>query len=508
MSIERKKKLGAFYTPDMVTDILCDWAIRHKDDRLLEPSFGGCNFLISSIKKLEKLNCHTPLKFIYGYDIDSNAFKILKRKGLAGKNFLLKDFLKSTAKDIPRKVNVVLGNPPYLPIHKLEKAYRNEVLTSILQNEIKIDKKSSLWVYFITHSLQFLVEGGRMAWIVPDSIYFTDYGSKFLGQISCLFSSTRLLRIKERFFYESGTYEKTSILLCDGFGGHGIEPEIYNFDLLETALENIKSNQYNRPIEVEEKVNLISNSFKLIKLSDIFDIRIGIVLGATKFLTFKSEDIAKSQYFPKYLYPLITKGKQLEGLSINKSKLLKISNLPAYVIDGINMEACDFELYQLFLESIPNEILDNATFKKRVHPFGYDDFNHPDAFLTYFAQKLPRLIENTNNELNCTNSLHRLYLKKEYINRSDVVRLVALQMFCNFTKEKTLMLAREYGNQILKFEPSDAQKIPVFVPKLYDFTLKTVIYKCFTKVESLLEMRKSEDAQKVAMEFLNSIIYV
>ncbi|MEA5402596.1 N-6 DNA methylase [Arcicella sp. DC2W] len=507
MTISRKKELGAFYTPNLVTDALCNWAILNKSDILLEPSFGGCNFLVSSINRLKSLDCKNPLENVFGYDIDSDAFRILNEKGLSGDNFLHKDFLKSQQNDLPNKVTATLGNPPFLPINKLPLQYRQEVLENIKFRTLIIDKRSSLWVYFIVHSLHFLKEDGKMAWIVPDSVYFTDYGKIFLAEISSLFSSVKLLRIKERFFYESGTHEKTCILLCEGFEKTPLGLEIFNYESLNNALADLAKNKFiNRPEPTITNFS-ISNKFKLMKLGDIFEVRIGIVIGATKLLTLKVKDAEKSPYFPEYVYPLITKGKQLKNITINKSTLLQVKDTASYIIDGVNLEKSNYELYKCLLESIPNDVISNVTFQKRTHPFGYDDFRNPDAFLTYFAQKLPRLIENENKALNCSNSIHRLYLKSDYLERSDIIRFIAIQMFCNFLSNETLSIAREYGNNILKYEPSDAVKIPVLIPIKFQNSFKKSLDIIFEKLVLKIEAGKLDDASKIAKKFLDSFLF-
>ncbi|MGA1841890.1 MAG: hypothetical protein ACMUIU_14825 [bacterium] len=55
-----KKKIGAFYTPSEASLILCGWAIRSSEDRILEPSFGGCDFLEQAKFRLELLGAKTP----------------------------------------------------------------------------------------------------------------------------------------------------------------------------------------------------------------------------------------------------------------------------------------------------------------------------------------------------------------------------------------------------------------------------------------------------------------
>lgn len=72
-SISYRRKLGSYYTPSNVADVLCTWAIRNPDDKILEPSFGGCEFITSAHKRLSSLGCIDPLKNIIGADIDSAA---------------------------------------------------------------------------------------------------------------------------------------------------------------------------------------------------------------------------------------------------------------------------------------------------------------------------------------------------------------------------------------------------------------------------------------------------
>jgi hypothetical protein len=71
---KEKRKLGIFYTPVRVTEILCKWAIRNSDDIIFEPSFGGCGFLESSHQRLLTLQSKSPIKQLFGCDIDTNAF--------------------------------------------------------------------------------------------------------------------------------------------------------------------------------------------------------------------------------------------------------------------------------------------------------------------------------------------------------------------------------------------------------------------------------------------------
>ena len=146
----------------------------------------------------------------------------------------------------------------------------------------------------------------------------------------------------------------------------------------------------------------------------------------------KKKDIDNNKYYPEYLYPIVTKGKQLDGLSISREKLLLNEYLPVYLVDGIKLENNNSDLFSLLVNSIPPEILLNVTFKSRPNLFGYDDFNHPDAFLTFYSQQIPKVVLNKDKELNATNSVHRLYLKDTFLNNISVTKWVSIQLFADF----------------------------------------------------------------------------
>ncbi|MES2106300.1 MAG: N-6 DNA methylase [Pseudomonadota bacterium] len=44
-NIAKRQEFGAYYTPLHVAEILAKWAIRDENESVLEPCFGGCDFL-------------------------------------------------------------------------------------------------------------------------------------------------------------------------------------------------------------------------------------------------------------------------------------------------------------------------------------------------------------------------------------------------------------------------------------------------------------------------------
>jgi adenine-specific DNA-methyltransferase len=508
MTSEQQKKLGAYYTPEEVTDCLSNWAIRQRGDMVLEPSFGGCNFLISSIQTLSTLGSRHPFRHIFGFDIDTSAFEILKTKNLDSKNFIFDDFLRFDDLDVVKPVNVVLGNPPYVPVHKLDENYKKFLFKKFKSNEISIRKRSGLWIYFVVHSLKFLSPGGRMAWVLPDSLAFTDYGKSFLEQIGKQFSSVKVVRIEERYFAEVGTKEKTAFLLCDGFKQGVSNPEEIRFKFLNEALAYVSgarnTGSYFENLHVGDNLKTSAN-FRLTALGSVFDIRIGIVIGATDRLVFNQQSGENSPYYPNYLYPVVTKGKQLKGIVINQELLNKdTQQMPFLLLDAVKLEELNPTLFDDLIKEIPESVLLNQTFRKRTKLFGYDDFKHPDAFLTFFSQGLPKLVINEGRELNCTNSVHRLFFKgqaNEYL-----LKFIAIQLYGGILAEQIHSLARPYGNSIRKFEPSDARKIPVFIPTEINENLRKEIDHTMVLINNNININNITAARKIAHNWITQIL--
>ncbi|TOM80467.1 SAM-dependent methyltransferase, partial [Vibrio parahaemolyticus] len=217
--------MGAYYTPAALSQVLADWAILQADQDILEPSFGGCGFFESSIARLHELGCSTPEKQLYGVDIDEHAFEILNKKFSksvdVNQRFILKDFIQVKPIEFSvHKFDVILGNPPYVSMHNMTDEQRlscDNVLRNSPFSKHTMGRNASLWAFFLLHSLEFLKEGGRVAWVLPSSLLHADYAEKLVQIHQRHFEKIKVLKLAERFFKEEGAQETSIILLAQGF---------------------------------------------------------------------------------------------------------------------------------------------------------------------------------------------------------------------------------------------------------------------------------------------------
>ncbi len=216
----RKKTLGAFYTHNGLTEVICEWAIASAEDSIFEPSFGGCGFLRSARDRLISHGAVEPNEQIFGCDIDPDAFSHLANlfegpvdltrfhKG----DFLLQEFPGSWMGEF----DAVIGNPPYLPYRKIDPNKREVALKILTDSGLQLERRASLWAYFVALSIRFVRNGGRMAWVLPSSFLYANYSHGLRVYIAAMFSNVRAFELQERQFLLEGTEEKTVVLLADG----------------------------------------------------------------------------------------------------------------------------------------------------------------------------------------------------------------------------------------------------------------------------------------------------
>jgi adenine-specific DNA-methyltransferase len=221
-----RKRRGVFFTPSTVADLLASWAIRSRDDSVLEPSFGGCSFLRAIERRLSSLGNDRAWPNIYGCDVASRAFShylaSLPREGEETTNFLQADFLALKPHCFGLSgFNTALGNPPYVSYHNMFKNQRATAHRVAKAAGFSVSGLSSLWAYFVIHSVQFLLPRGRMAWLLPGSAVHADYAKDLLRQLGQRFRRVALISLRERLFLGAATSEKTEVLLCDDLGTVG-----------------------------------------------------------------------------------------------------------------------------------------------------------------------------------------------------------------------------------------------------------------------------------------------
>lgn len=218
---EERHRLGQFYTPPAIAEMICAWAIRTSDDTVLDPAVGSGTFIIKAYQRLRELKGQKSVDLIHEenvaqlYSIDINPFPAqLTAMNLAMRNvnhpisnlnILREDFFKIAPNQsvlspysirtlqgeeyreikVP-EVSAVLANPPYTRWTELADSSRATIMRSIGPELSKFKMRAGAtqsepmtYLHFLIHGTHFLANGGRLAMIISDSWLQADYGIKF-----------------------------------------------------------------------------------------------------------------------------------------------------------------------------------------------------------------------------------------------------------------------------------------------------------------------------------------
>ncbi|HGY5238496.1 TPA: N-6 DNA methylase [Aeromonas salmonicida subsp. pectinolytica] len=487
----KKRELGAYYTPPELSKVLADWAITRSTYNILEPSFGGCGFFDSCVKRLSELGCKDPAARLFGVDIDKNAFDILHKKFNTklptDKRFLQNDFIRVEPNDFSvTEFDVVIGNPPYVSMHNMKNEQRlscENVLKKSPFAASTIGRNASLWAFFILHSLSFLREGGKKAWILPSSLMHADYAKKVIEVHKKHFNSIRIIKLAERFFRSEGAEEVSVILLADGFHkdpSNVCELFIYSVDTLDELHRAIYERKSSQKIEIDNyKVSILSERIKKTyteisnaqyskPLSHYFDIKIGMVTGANKYFVIDKKTIDENSLPNASLKPIIGRFSSLIGLKHTKhrQKKIQVDGHRSYLLNPTEeqMSICNSPVKKYLSNISQEEIVKNRTFAKRKNWFEPDygiDSLISDGFMSYMTHVGPRIVINQ-ARVNCTNSIHKIIFHDK--SASFKFKLaVSVSLLSSYSQLSSEIEGRSYGSGVLKIEPTSGKRIKIIL---------------------------------------------
>jgi len=246
---EERHRLGQFYTPPPIAELIVKWAVRSSKDVILDPAVGSGTFLIKAYQRLMELKVEQARKsgehkdagaihkeiLSQSFADDINPFPAhLTAMNLAMRNvqyptsemnIIVEDFfnlrskmnvlapyvMKTPKGEIRRQLkippfNVVVANPPYTRWVEIQDKTQKAINTSIgeLLKKYKlsggISKETGIYVHFIMHAYEFLKKNGRLGMIVSNSWLQSDYGMNFANFLLDNFKVKAVIDFNQRLF--------------------------------------------------------------------------------------------------------------------------------------------------------------------------------------------------------------------------------------------------------------------------------------------------------------------
>ncbi|MEM3872719.1 MAG: N-6 DNA methylase [Nitrososphaeria archaeon] len=259
---EERHRLGQFYTPPAICELITKWAIRSPDDIVLDPGVGSGGFILQAYKRLLKLktgkerSSEEVHKRILDqlYAIDINPFPAhLTAMNLAMKNvrapstnmnIIVKDFfqtnpkqdllspyvIRTVAGEIKRIItipecDVIIGNPPYTRWDEIPDSTKN-IIVKTLKNTItkyyllggfggglRAAQNPGIYIFWIIHATRFLNKFGRLGMIISNLWLQTDYGIRFSNFLLDHYKIKAVIDFSQRLF--SIPFISTLVLLME-----------------------------------------------------------------------------------------------------------------------------------------------------------------------------------------------------------------------------------------------------------------------------------------------------
>lgn len=340
---EIKKTYGSVYTPQFIARYFSRFLIERtppsilREMKIIDPACGSGIFLrtileylcnpnyeVYSSKEIEGL-----FNNIFGIDIDYNAvesarlslsllYLVLMNGKLPkylniNKENSLEYFLK---KGRDNNYDVVLSNPPYISFDNLNQESKTS-LTQYLGEQF--EKKPDFYLGFLKLAIETLKPGGFGFFVLPHSFLRTTSAKKMrsllaektwiisLADLSAIpvfedKGSYVILLIFQKKLSNINQYPNATIALCRDFAGHALEDLVKNrkvetdfYKIFDVSQSYFKEEDWENvvvsPFELSIKKKLLNYK----KLSDIFEIKQGIITGGDDVFIIRRKDIPNGE---------------------------------------------------------------------------------------------------------------------------------------------------------------------------------------------------------------------
>lgn len=470
-NLDRKRLLGAFYTPQNLAQVLAKWALSPSVGTVLDPSFGGCVFLEAAASILSDHGVRRPGRLIFGVDVDSSCAEYYRAiGGLIEENCVIRDFLELSPVDVTgAPFQAVIGNPPFIRRHWLTGTTLAAAKASVEDSGVPLPGTASSWAYFIIHAMKFLASDGRLAMLVPEAILQTNYSKVVRETLAARFSSVCLIYLRNRVF--DCTSEPVVVVAASGYGESGalrIE-SVESIDALDEVL--------NKSMGIISSPGVTTTSGRIVdsaavdilneleqqnvvqKFSDLATVEIGLVTGSNNHFIRSRQDLEQLQVPSEAWKPVVPRARWLAGIEFTKENLQEFINKghrSMLVMPEPGREQ-DPGIKEWIDEGIKSGVHNRVKCRVRTPWFRVKLPPVPDAFATCSRLGSPLLVLNR-ADCWCSNALHAVRWRSD----ADVAPEVAAVGFLTSAVSVWAEIhGRRYGGGVLKMEPSTLKRAPL-----------------------------------------------
>lgn len=475
------KRRGGYYTAEKLAAWLCKWAIRTKEDRVLEPSSGDGVFLEAACRRLVALGAspEDALKQVQGVEIVPEEVKKGKDrlKNLLGVHpnghVACGDFFDWSSRNRHRYTCVV-GNPPFIRYQHFPEKSRDLAMGIMKGRGLTPNKLTNIWVPFVVGATGQLAEDGRMALVLPAELLQVTYAAQLRVFLADHFDSIHIYACNHLFF--EGAEQEVVLLLAEGYSAAVNGQKRCLIGIIETeTLEDVlaaepgdeRRDEYSTVEHSTEKwlkyflkpkeidfMRAVKKHAEVATLEAHATIDVGVVTGRNEFFVVTKEQVARHR-LGKYVMPLVARSSQTKGAVIGSAEW-----------EGQVSEGLPASLLVLGAEDqLPPEVRlyidsgERAGYHKgykcsiRTPWYAVPAVWVPDCFFFRQIYDFPRVVVNEVGATS-TDTIHRMRCKGPR-------EAVAANCYTHLTAASAEIEGRSYGGGVLELEPNEAEKVLV-----------------------------------------------
>ena len=460
MEQQRRKQLGAYFTPDGTAATLVRWAVRSSKDRLLDPSAGDGRFLALHRRSV-------------GVETDMSS-ALLARVRAPWALIHEGDFF-SWASSTKERFECAAGNPPFIRYQRFAGEVRARALHLCNLLGAEFSALTSSWAPFLVAAASVLKPGGRLAFVVPAEIGHAPYAAPLIRYLLSHFADVRIIAVREKIFSELS--EDVWLLYADGFGNRSdglLFSTAESFHYTDTpptkgrfvTLADLARWNYRlRPFLLSDNhLDLyrdIAARPTTARLGELAKVGIGYVTGANDFFHLRPSAAERFAIPKRFLNVAVRNGRVLPERVItprvvaewlDRDEPCLLLNLPR----GAQLTA---SVHRYLEGSEGQEARETYKCRMRKPWYSIPDVTVPHAFLSYMSGGTPALVANGADCVG-TNSVHTVHLQ---------ARVDFAEVQNAWTRPLTALSCELEGHPLgggmLKIEPREAQRVALMFGK-------------------------------------------
>lgn len=315
--MDLKKCRGQYFTTNSrLLRILV--SLIHNNGSILEPSAGSGHI----IKEIE----NSLKRPVVGCELDES--KVFEK--VCSSSIFIENFFSFIKKE--EYYSTVIGNPPFVKLKNVEE-------DTVLLLPEKILGNGNLYYYFIKYAVKILEDNGELIYIVPKEWLYNTSAQFVRNYLYENGNFTHFIDCGENKLFEDASVPSLCIFRFQrSFSGN---TKYYN------SLEDYENNNFiEKTVFFGDTISFSENSKVGVKISDIFDIKVGLVTGCEEVFrtqynhAFESNCIVKimttSKTLSSYIFvdkfnniddiPPMTKNHLLSNKEILKKRKIKLFN--------------------------------------------------------------------------------------------------------------------------------------------------------------------------------------